>query len=83
MSIPERTDTEFKDYDVRSLESLMESFYLSIEQDEKNEIVTERNKIKYNNMLEWNHRIIDDIFLDLSKTQMKLKMMLIELADIC
>lgn len=35
VSIPERTDKEFKDYGFTSLLSLMESFYPSIEQDEK------------------------------------------------
>ncbi|VDI66017.1 Hypothetical predicted protein [Mytilus galloprovincialis] len=74
VSLPERTDTEFRNYGVTSLDSLMESFYPNIEQDEKNEIVTEWNKIKYN-MLEWKKMIIDNNnSSDLSKTQMMLKM---------
>ncbi|XP_063436492.1 zinc finger MYM-type protein 1-like [Mytilus trossulus] len=48
----ERTDAEFRYYGVTSLDSLMDSFYPNIEKDEKNEKVTEWNKIKYN-MLEW------------------------------
>ena len=75
--LPERTDTEFKDYGNTSIEALTEKFYPDAELHEKDEIVTEWNKIKYN-LVEWKKDIIDmqDNASDLSKTQVCLKKLL-------